>query len=232
MKSLSAPEGGAIGTPGALIRRELLLAARTPLDTLMPLLFFAVVVLLFPLAVGPDQARLATIGAGAIWIATLLAAVLSMTRLFRADAESGFIDQLRVEGSSLTVMVMVKVAGHWLFVGAPLLLLVPLVASPLGLDNAQIPDLVATVALGSATLFLLGAAVESLALSSRGGGILMALLLLPLCIPVMIFGTTAIQAKQIGMTTAPHLSMLAGLFLLAASLCPPASAAALRISLD
>ena len=232
MRSLSVTDGTGFGAPRALLRRELLLAVRTPLDTVMPLLFFAVVVLLFPLAVGPDRSELTAIAPGAIWIAILLASVLSMNRLFRADADSGFIDQVRVEGASLAGLVAVKVASHWLCVALPLLVLLPLIAAPLGLPESGIPDLLATVALGSATLFLLGGAMESLALSSRGGGILIALLLLPLCVPVLIFGTTALQAKQLGMTTAPHLSMLGGLFLLAATLCPFASAAALRISLD
>ena len=232
MKSLSVTEGAGQGRIRALARRELLLAARTPIDTAMPLLFFAVVMLLFPLAVGPDRTRLAAIAPGAIWIAILLASVLSMGRLFRTDAESGFLDQVRVEQASLTGLVAVKVVSHWLFLALPLLCLLPLLAAPLGLPNRDLPDLLLTALLGSATLFLLGAAVESLALTSRGGGILIALLLLPLCIPVLIFGTTALQAKQLGMTMAPHLSMLGGLFLLAATLCPVASAAALRISLD
>lgn len=215
-----------------LLQRELLSAWRRPGDILEPVVFFVLVSLFFPLAMGTDTELLRTIAPGAIWIAALLAAMLSLTRLFRADADSGFLEQLLIAPLPLPLAVLIKVVAHWAMVGLPMVLCAPLLAVPLGLESALLPSLLATLALGTPVLFLLGAVIEALVLGARGAAMLLGLLLLPLQVPVMVFGATALLAQRAGYAITPHLSLLGGILLLALLLAPFAAASALRIALD
>lgn len=215
-----------------LFGQELLLAFRRPMDLVAPLLFFVLVMVLFPLAMGPRREQLEQIAPAAIWVAVLLAALLSLHRLFRPDAETGALDQLLTAPLPLELQIAVKVVVHWLAVGVPMLIVSPLFALASGVEYRTLPLLVATLALGTASSFLIGTVAEALTLKARNGGILMALLVLPLNVPIMIFGTTALGAQQIGISVAPHLSLLVGILMVACVVAPWIAAQGLRISLD
>jgi heme exporter protein B len=215
-----------------LFRRELLLAVRQGGEIGLSLGFFVLAVVLFPLGVGPEAEILRRIGAGAIWVAALLAAVLSLDRLFAADHQDGGLDLLVLSAVPLEGMVLVKCAAHWATTGLPLTVLSPFLALLLNLDSAAIPVLALGLALGTPALTLLGAIAAALTLGARRPGVLSSLLVLPLYLPVLIFGAGAVEASVAGTGARPHLLLLGALALAALPLAPLATAAALRQALD
>ncbi|MGO4392176.1 heme exporter protein CcmB [Variovorax sp. M-6] len=201
------------------------------MDALSALLFFVVVGSVFPLAVGPDAALLAAIGPGVVWVAALLAVMISLHRLFLADLEDGSLEQLLLSPRSLTGIVCVKIAAHWLITCLPLIAVAPLLGLQFGLPAQAIGLLLVSLLLGTPTLVLLGALGAALTLGLRGN-VLLALIVLPLCVPVLIFGSGAVTAGNQGLAVNPHLSLLGACLLVAAFLCPWAVAAALRLAVE
>lgn len=224
-------------TPGmgrvfaAIVRRDLLLAFRRRQDLANPLVFFVIVVSLFPLGVAPERTFLAEAGAGIVWVAALLATLLSLDGLFRADFEDGSLEQLLLSPASLYVIVLAKILAHWLVTGLPLLLLSPVLGLMMYLEPAQIGVLMLTLLLGSPVLSLIGAIGAALTVGLRVGGVLLSLLVLPLYVPVLIFGAGTVNAAGGGLPIAGHLALLGAFLALAVALAPLASAAALRISM-
>lgn len=212
----------------ALLARDLRLALRQSADSLTVVAFFAIATVLFPFGVGPEAEVLARIAAGVVWVAALLAALLSLDRVFAVDFEDGSLDQLILNGQSMTLMVLAKVAAHWLTTGVPLIIMSPILAVTLQLPADGYGVLVLALLLGTPTVSLIGALGAALVLGARRGGVLLSLLVLPLYIPVLIFGTAAVEAAITGVPSAPMLSILAGLALIALTLCPFGTAAALR----
>lgn len=215
-----------------IVRRELRLALRRKGDVLNVLVFFVVVASLFPLGVGPEPNQLRAMAAGVAWIAALLAALLSLPRLFSADYADGTLEQMLVSPQPLAIVVLAKIAAHWLSTGLPLTLAAPLIGMQYDLPADALLLLVASLLIGTPVLSLLGAAGAALTLGVRGGGALLGLLVLPLCVPVLVFGAGAVGAHLIGVNPAAHLSLL-GAFLAVSSLIGPwAACAALRVALD
>ena len=216
----------------AVVRRELLRAVRNQAEALHPLLFFALCILMFPFALGTDTALLSRIAAGVVWVAALLASVLSLESLFRADYADGSLEVLVVGGAPLPLLGLGKAAAHWLLAGLPLLLLSIPLGLALQLPPALLGTLLSTLALGSVCMSLIGTAISALTVGLRGGGLLLAMLILPLYIPVLIFGASATANAALGLPVAGELYFLAGLVVLALTLTPWATAAALRIRMS
>jgi heme exporter protein B len=216
----------------AMLARDITLAMRRRADVLTSLFFFLIVVSLFPLGVSPEMAVLRGIAPGVIWVAALLASMLSLGRLFSDDYQDGSLEQMLLLPHPLSVLVLSKVAAHWLVSGLPLVLLSPVLGMQLGLDAAGIQLLMTTLLLGTPVLSLIGSVGAALTLGVRGGGVLVSLLVLPLYIPVLIFGTGAVDAGAAGMNFEGHLSLLGAFLVMAALLTPLATAAALRISVE
>lgn len=213
----------------AVLGRDMRLALRSRGDWINPLVFFVIVVTLFPLGIGPDTELLRDIAPGIIWVASLLATLLASESLFRSDYDDGSLEQLVLSGQPLTVLVLAKVCTHWLITGLPLLLLSPLMAMVLQMNLITIPVLMVSLMLGTLTLSLVGAIGAALTVGLRKGGVLLALLVLPLFIPVLIFGSSSVLAAEGGFPVQAHLSLLGALFLLALALAPLAIATSLRI---
>lgn len=216
----------------ALLRRDLTLAFRHRGELANPLLFFAMIVTLYPLGVSPEPELLRSVAPGVIWIAALLAALFSLENLFRSDFDDGALEQMALSPHPLPLLVLARVLAHWLVSGLPLLLLAPLLALQLSLNAAAIQALLATLALGTPLLSLVGAIGVALTVGLRRGGMLLTLLVMPLYIPVLIFATNAVTAAGAGMPIEGQLYFLAALLVLALTLAPLAVAAALRISLS
>lgn len=214
----------------ALLLREFRLAMRGRGELAQPLIFFAAVATLFPLAIGPDTAVLARIAPGIVWVAVLLAMLLPLERLFRTDLEDGTLDQLLLSPAPVSLLVLAKVVAHWLVTAAPMIVLAPLVAVFLQLPVMALPVMLATLLLGTPVLALIGAIAAALTAGLRAGGPLLALLLLPLYVPVLIFAAGAVDRAAAGMAVAGPLYFLGGLLVLALTLAPVTIAAALRIS--
>ncbi len=215
-----------------VLRRDLRLALRQGFDSLMVVMFFVIAAVLFPFGVGPEPNILARIGPGVIWVAALLASMLSLERLFQADYEDGNLELLALQPIQMEVVVMAKVAVHWLTTGLPVIVAAPLLAVLLNMDGQGFFVLIAALALGTPSLSLIGAIGAALILGSRRGGILLALLILPLFIPVLIFGVGAVDAAISGFPVKPQFLVLAGLLAAAVALCPWVGAAAIRQALD
>ena len=216
----------------AVLRRELQVALRRKGDVLNVLVFFVVVASLFPLGVGPEPNQLRAMAAGVVWIAALLAALLSLPRLFAADHVDGTLEQMLVAPQPLAMIVLAKIAAHWLTTGLPLAIAAPLIGLQYDLPADALGILLASLLIGTPVLSLLGAAGAALTLSVRGGGALLGLLVLPLFVPVLVFGAGAVTASLIGINPSAHLSLL-GAFLAVSSLIGPwAACAALRVALD
>lgn len=215
-----------------LVRRDLRLAYRQGGDAAMVIAFFFLAVILFPFGVGPEPDVLQRIAAGIIWVTALLAALLSLERLFLADYEDGSLEALALMPTPLEAQVLAKALAHWLTTGLPLTVIAPLLALLLHLDHAGYWPLVAGMALGTPTLSLIGAIGAALTLGARRGGVLLSLLVLPLYIPVLIFGVGAIEAEITGLSARPHLLLLVALLLAAIPLAPLAAAAALRQAVE
>jgi heme exporter protein B len=213
-----------------LVVREARLLCRRPAELANPLVFFAIVIALFPLAVGPQAALLRTLSPGLLWVAAVLAVLLSLDGLFRADFEDGVLEQWMLSSHPLALLVLAKVLAHWLFSGLALVLLAPLLGLMLGLPGRCLPVLLASLLLGTPILSLLGAVGAGLTVGLKRGGLLLALLILPLYIPVLILGSGALQSSLQGIPVAGHLLWLASLAVLALTLTPFAIAAGLRIS--
>jgi heme exporter protein B len=214
-----------------LLQRDLMLAFRHRSELANPLLFFVMVVSLFPLGLGPEPNILQRIGPGVIWVAALLSALLSLDTIFRSDFEDGSLEQLLLSPHPASVLVIAKVVAHWLVTGLPLLLLAPLLGVLFHLSLQATLALVLTLTLGTPVLSLLGAIGVALTVALKRGGVLLSLLLLPLYIPVLIFAASAVDAASGGLPVTAQLSFLGALLALALTLAPVASAAALRISL-
>ena len=212
----------------AIIRRELKLAMRQGSDASIALMFFVVVVALFPLGVGPEPGILERISGGVVWIGALLAAMLSLDRLFQSDHEDGSLDLLVLAPWPLEFLVLAKCLAHWLVTGLPIMLISPLLGLLLHMQTDAYLSLLAAMALGTPVLSLIGAVGASLVLGARRAGVLVSLLVLPLTVPVLIFGVAAVEAAAIGQSPQPHLMLLGALLLAAIPLCPWAAAAALR----
>lgn len=212
----------------ALLLRELRLAIRHPADTLAAVMFFVLVAALFPFGVGPSPELLARLAPGVLLASALLAALLPLDRLFGAEAEDGSLDQLLLSGLAPSGIAGVKALAHWITTGLPLVVAAPLAAALLNLPVEAIPAAMAALALGSAVLSLLGAAGAALTLGARRGGVLLPLLVLPLAIPVVIFGAAAIEAAASGLEARPFLLLEAAMLALALPLAPLAAGAALR----
>jgi len=216
----------------AIIARDVRLAFRRGGEAILTVMFFLIAVALFPLGVGPEPAVLARIAPGVLWVAALLAATLSLDRLFRADHEDGSLDLLALAPLPLELVVLAKAFAHWLTTGLPLTVAAPVLALLLQLDVTSWPVLIAAMALGTPTLSLVGAIGASLTLGARRGGVLASLIVLPLFVPVLIFGTSAIGATLAGVETGPPLLILGAFLLAALPLAPLATAAALRLALE
>lgn len=215
-----------------LLRRDLRLALRQGDDVGLVLGFFVLAVLLFPFGVGPEPQLLGRIAGGIIWVAALLAAVLSLDRLFAADHADGGLDLIALSPAPLEVAVLAKAAAHWLATGLPLSLLSPVLAILVNLDPAAMPVLALGLLIGTPALSLLGAIAAALTLGARRPGVLVALLVLPLYLPPLIFGTGAVEAVLAAEAARPHLLLLGAVTLAALPLAPLAAAAALRQALD
>ena len=215
-----------------LVGRDVRLALRQCADAAIAVMFFVLVVVLFPFGVGPEPNILARIAAGVIWVAALLASLLSLERLFQTDFEDGSLEQLALAGLPLELVVLAKALAHWLVTGGPLLLAAPVLAVLLGMNRGGFGTLELTLAIGTPSLSLIGSIGAALTLGARRGGVLIALLILPLFIPVLIFGAGAVDAALSGLSARPHLLILAALLAAALPLTAVASAAALRQALE
>ena len=216
----------------ATTRRDLLLARRRRVEALLPLGFFVVAAGLFPLGVGPEPQTLRQIGPGIVWVCALLAAMLSVTQLFAADHQDGSLEQMLLSPQPLLGIVLGKVLAQWLSTGLPLVLMAPLIGLLFGMSGPAILTLTVTLLIGTPILSLLGAVGAALTLGLRSGAALVFLLVLPLTIPTLIFGTGAVGAIDSGLSARAHFSLLGALLIMTALGAPLATAAALRISLD
>lgn len=214
----------------ALLARELRLAWRSGAEILNPLWFFLIVITLFPFGVGAAPKLLAQIAPGVVWVAALLAALLVMDRLFRDDWQDGSLEQLMLLPTPLVAVVLVKVVAHWMMSGLPLLIVSPLAALLLGMSLHDAGVLALTLLLGTPTLSFLGAVGVGLTVGLKRGGVLLSLLVLPLAVPLLIFATAACQAAAAGLPVSGYLAMLAAFLTASATLCPFATAAALRLT--
>jgi len=219
-------------TARAVVERDLLLALRRKSDIGIALLFFVIVTSLFPLGVGAEPNLLRSIAPGVIWVAALLASMLSLDRLFAADHADGTLEQMLLAGAPLGVIAVAKVLAHWLVAGLPLVVLAPLIALQYDLAPALYGTLALSLALGTPVLSMVGAIGAALTLGLRGGGILLSLLVLPLYVPVLIMGAGSVELASAGLSPAGQLLLLAAALVAAAAFAPWAIAAALRISTE
>ena len=226
------PAGSHTGAFFALLRRDLLLAYRRRSELLQPLIFLLVVISLFPLGVGPSPTLLAQIAPGVIWIAALLATVLSLDGLFRSDFEDGSLEQLTLSGHPLTLIALAKTLAHWLVAGLPIVLLSPLLALWMNLHVDGSPGLIESLLLGTPVLSLIGAIGGALTVSLRRGGQLLSLLVFPLYVPLLVVATMAVSAAVAGLPYTGQLGLMAAGLVAALTLAPFATAAALKLSLS
>ena len=216
----------------AVLRREVSVALRQKGEVLTPLVFFVVIASLFPLGVGPESALLLRMAPGVLWVSALLAAMLSLQRLFATDYTDGSLEQMALSNTPLGLLVVAKALSHFLLSGLPLVLMAPVLGLQFGLDGRALGILMLTLLLGTPTLSLIGSIGAALTLGVRGAGVLLSLLILPLYIPVLIFGAGAVEADAAGLGFGGHLSLLAALLVLSAFFAPLATTTALRISLE
>ena len=224
--------GGLTQAVTAVVGRDLLIALRRRADVLTTFFFFVIVVSLFPLGVGPEPERLRDIGPGVLWVAALLASMLALGRLFSGDFSDGTLEQLALSPEPLSLLVLGKIAGHWIATGLPLVLISPLLGLQFDLPPAALWVLAASLLIGTPVLSLLGAVGAALTLGVRGGGALTSLLVLPLYVPVLIFGAGAVTAAAFGTGYAGHLSLLGAMLMVALVVAPWAASAAVRIALE
>jgi heme exporter protein B len=221
-----------LGLFGLVVRRDLLLAMRRRADVLTTLIFFVMVVSLFPLGVGPEIDMLRKMASGVVWVAALLASMLSLPRMFSADYADGTLEQMMIAPQSLSVLVLGKIVAHWMLSGLPLALIAPVLGVQFDMSVPALWTLVLALLLGTPVLSMIGAIGAALTLGLRGGGVLVSLLVLPLCIPVLIFGAGAVDAVTSGMSVASNMSLLGAFMLFALVFTPFVAAQALRISME
>lgn len=232
---MSANRSTALGHGGvmrAVLQRELGLAIRQKGEVLTPIVFFVVVASLFPLGVGPESNLLLRMAPGVLWVSALLATMLSLPRMFATDYLDGSLEQLTLSPTPLALLVSAKSLAHFLMSGLPLVLVAPVLGLQFGLDADSLGTLMLSLLLGTPTLSLIGSIGAALTLGVRGAGVLLSLLILPLYIPVLIFGAGAVEAQAAGFGVQGHFSLLAALLVLSAFFAPLATAAALKISLE
>ena len=216
----------------AVLKREVSLGLRQKGEVLTPLVFFVVIASLFPLGVGAETNLLLRMAPGVLWVSALLAAMLSLQRMFATDHADGSLEQMVLSGTPLGLLVLAKALAHFLLSGLPLVLVAPVLGLQFGLDGRALGILMLSLLLGTPTLSLIGSIGAALTLGVRGAGVLLSLLILPLYIPVLIFGAGAVEADAAGLGIGGHLSLLAALLVLSLFFSPLATAAALRISLE
>lgn len=221
-----------ISVMAASLHRDLLLVMRRKSEVFTALFFFVIVASLFPLGIGPDPGLLRKIAPGVIWVSALLATLLGLQRILASDYADGTLEQMALSAASLSAMVAGKILAHWLVCGLPLVVLAPVIGLQFDLGASAIGLLMLTLLLGTPTLSMIGAVGASLTLGARGGGALLSLLVLPLYIPVLIFGAGAVNAHLAGLGAEGHLSLLAALFIFAAVFAPWVAAVSIRISLE
>ena len=217
---------------GAVIKRDLLLAYRFRAELINPLAFFVMVITLFPLALGAEIALLKRIAPAIIWVAALLASLMSIESLFHADYDDGSLELMVMTPHPLSILVLAKVIGHWLVSSVPILFVAPLMGMMLHMDADIIGVLMLTLLLGTPVLSLIGGIAVALTLGLRKGGALLAILVLPLYVPILIFASSAIDAAMTGFPVSGHLSMMCAILFLALTLTPLPTAAALKMSLS
>jgi len=216
----------------AIIARDLLLVMRRKSEVLTALFFFVVVTSLFPLGIGADPTLLRKIAPGVIWVAALLSTLLGLHRMFAADYQDGTLEQLVLSPQPLVLLVAGKIIAHWLVCGLPLVILAPIIGIQFDLDVDSLYVLMASLLLGTPVLSLLGSIGAALTLGLRGGSVLMSLLILPLYVPVLIFGAGAVYANSVGLNISGHISLLGALLILALAFVPWVSAAAIKIAIE
>jgi len=215
-----------------VIARDLRIALRRRADVMTSLIFFVIVVSLFPLGIGADPALLRTLGPGVVWVAALLACMLALARLFANDHADGTLEQMVLSPQPLSLLVLAKTISHWLTTGLPLVIIAPVLGLQFDLSAEALLILIASLLLGTPTLSLIGAIGAALTLGLRGGGALLALLVLPLYVPVLIFGAGAVEATAAALGAAAHLSILGALLLGTIVFAPWATALALKIAIE
>lgn len=213
----------------AVLRRDLLVAFRRRAEISNPVLFFVLIVTLFPLGIGTDPAVLQSAAAGIIWVSALLAVVLSLDYLFRSDFADGSLEQMLLSPYPLTVLVLAKIMAHWLVTGLPLLIVAPLLAIFLGLPQAALATLLITLLLTTPVLSLIGSIGASLTIGLRRGGMILSLLVLPLYIPALIFASNAVEMASNGLPVTPQINILLAIFFISVTLAPLPVAAAIKI---
>ncbi|HHZ67565.1 MAG: heme exporter protein CcmB [Alphaproteobacteria bacterium] len=216
----------------AIVRRDVTLALRRVSDTVSVVLFFVLAIVLFPLGIGPELNVLARIAAGTIWVAALLAAMLSLDRLFQVDADEGGLDLLVLAPLPLEAVVLAKCLAHWLVTGVPLILSAPILSILLNMGGDGFLVMILAMALATPTLSLIGAVGAALTVGARRGGVLVSLLVLPLLTPVLILGASAVDLAVAGLNATPLLMLLGAMLLVAVLLCPWAAAAGLRLATE
>lgn len=223
---------GLLRMTGLVLTRDLRLAVRHLDQVIQPLVFFAIVVTLFPLAISPLIDDLRKIAAGVVWVAAMLASLIALESLFRSDVEDGSMEQWVISGQPLAMLLFAKALTHWLLAGLPLVIAAPIAGTGLGIPLSVAPILMASLAIGTGSLSILGAIGAALTVSLRRGSALLALLVLPLEIPVLIFGARAVDLAMHGESVVGPLNLLIAMLLLFLSLGPLAMAAAMRISVE
>ena len=215
-----------------IFKRDLLIAFRRRSEIIHPIIFFVMVISLFPLAIGDDKALLQKIAPAIIWVTALLATLLSLDNLFRSDFEDGSLEQMTLLKTPLSFLVTAKIMAHWVITGLPQILITPLLAVLLYMPSESISMLLLTLLLGTPTLSLIGAVGIALTVGLRQGGVILSLLILPLYIPVLIFATLALQNVEQGFSAEAQIAMMLAILVLAITLAPFAIAAALKVSLN
>jgi heme exporter protein B len=224
--------GASFSVFAALVWRDLQLAARRRTEALLPIVFFVVAVGLFPLGVGPEPQTLRQIAPGVLWVCALLAGMMSVNQLYAGDLADGSLEQMLLAGQPLVVVAAARCVSHWVLSGLPLVLVAPLFGLMFDLSGAGLVALVAGLVMGTPVLSLLGNVGAALTLGLRSGGMLIVLLVLPLTVPVLIFGTGAVGAVESGLSARPHYALLGAMLIASTLLAPLAAAAALRISTE
>ena len=227
-----APPVSLLAAVRCIFVRDLRLALRRRADTLAAMIFFVMVVSLFPLGIGPESALLRTMAPGVVWVAALLSSMLSLTRLFADDHQDGTLEQLLLSAHPPAFLALGKIAAHWMSSGLLLVLVAPLLALQFDLSPSACGVLVLSLLLGTPVLSLLGAIGAALTVGLRGGSVLLSLLVLPLAVPVLVFGAGAVEAYNAGLGVSAHLSLLGALLVLALAAAPVVVAAAPRIALE
>jgi heme exporter protein B len=215
-----------------LLKRDLVLAYRRRAELVNPMLFFVLVTAMFPLGIGNDAKLIEAVGPGVIWVAALLAALLSLDSMFRSDYDDGSLEQFMLSAHPVSILVLAKILAHWLVTGLPLFIVAPILAVLLNIPGSAIPTLMLTLILGTPVLSLIGSVGVALTVGLRRGGVILSLLVLPLYVPVLIFATDAVKTAIVGIPTTAQLSILAAMLVGSLVLAPMATAASLRISLS